>query len=224
LKPADELSGEFDAIAHALAALPRTHESLSRAERALLRWIPEGARRGLDVGCGDGRLTRAAAQRGIAMLGVDLSPSMIALARQRSEPGIDYRAGDVMKEPIELGAYDVVLSVNTVHHVPISDIVPRLASWVAPNGRLLIQDVATRTRWRDLPLNLVAGASRVVERARGRARFSSELKRLYEQHGHGERYLAPDEVRGAYASFLPGAQVIHHLEWRYSVVWTRPAR
>src|SRR5262249_25646904 len=57
-KPVAVLTAEFDAIADALAVSPPT-ERLSRAERDLLRWIPTGSRRGLDVGCGDGLLTRA---------------------------------------------------------------------------------------------------------------------------------------------------------------------
>ncbi|HEV8480362.1 MAG TPA: class I SAM-dependent methyltransferase [Candidatus Eisenbacteria bacterium] len=223
MKPAATLVEEFDAIAEALAAVPAIRERLSSAERDLLRWIPAGAGRGLDVGCGDGLLTRAAARRGIAMLGIDLSPRMIALARARSGPDVAYRVADVMNDAIEPGAaYDIVLSVNTVHHLPLAAIVPRLAALVAPGGRLLVQDVVTRARVSDLPLNLAAGISRMIERTRGRWRFTSELKRLYHQHGHGERYLDPGEVRGAYQPFLPGLQVMHHLQWRYSIVWTRP--
>lgn len=77
-KPARQLVAEFDAIADALASSPG-EERLSRPERDLLRRIPAGARRGLDVGCGDGLMTRAMAGRGIATLGIDLSPGMIHL-------------------------------------------------------------------------------------------------------------------------------------------------
>ena len=52
--------------------------------RAALHGVPEGARL-LDFGCGSGDITRACAAEGFAMTGIDLSPAMIAMARQ--QPG-----------------------------------------------------------------------------------------------------------------------------------------
>ena len=43
----------------------------------------------------------------------------------------------------------------------------------------------------------------------------------YVAHGEGEKYLNPTEVATAYEPFVPRARVVHHLEWRYSVIWTR---
>jgi len=50
----------------------------------------------IDIGCGNGRFTRRLAQYFPAVIGVDLSTSAIALARQESadNPGIEYQAVD----------------------------------------------------------------------------------------------------------------------------------
>lgn len=59
-----EIATEFNAIASALeAASPVEH--LTAAQRAVLNAIPPATHCGLDVGCGDGLLTRAVATRGV---------------------------------------------------------------------------------------------------------------------------------------------------------------
>jgi SAM-dependent methyltransferase len=70
----------------------------------------------LDVGCGNGQLTRLAARR--ARLGhasgVDLSGPMLARARASAEaqnvPNVSFEQGDVQVYPFPEGAFDVALS------------------------------------------------------------------------------------------------------------------
>jgi magnesium-protoporphyrin O-methyltransferase len=53
--------------------------------RTLLGWLPEDLRgaRVLDAGCGTGALSVEAARRGANVVAIDLSPTLIALARER---------------------------------------------------------------------------------------------------------------------------------------------
>ena len=87
-----DVVADFDEIAHAIAVDSRP-DAFTPAERFLLRQVPAHAASALDVGCGDGSFTRALAARGIATLGIDVSPGMIALARQRAgaSPLLEYR-------------------------------------------------------------------------------------------------------------------------------------
>jgi SAM-dependent methyltransferase len=224
MKPLAAVAAEFDAIAAAMAS-STAREVLTPAHRTLLEHLPANAARALDVGCGDGLLTRAIAQRGIRVLGIDLSPRMIALARARTDPAAraEYRVADVMTGDIPEKPFDVVLSVNTVHHVALGDIVPRLASLVAPGGTLLIQDVVARNGLRNFALNVIAAVHARFRRLVTRSRMPREVTALYDAHGKNEKYLEPAQVAPTYVALLPGSQVIHHLEWRYSVVWRRPA-
>src|SRR6478735_4424330 len=54
--------------------------------RTLLDWLPTDlrGRRLLDAGCGTGALAVAAARRGARVVAVDLSPTLIELARERA--------------------------------------------------------------------------------------------------------------------------------------------
>ncbi len=61
-------------------------EGRERMRQTLLSWLPDdltGATL-LDAGCGTGALAVEAARRGAKVLAVDISPTLIELARQRS--------------------------------------------------------------------------------------------------------------------------------------------
>ena len=71
--------------------------------RTLLGWLPPDlrGRRLLDAGCGTGALAIEAARRGADVVAVDLSPSLIGLARERAprERGagkVEFRVGDML--------------------------------------------------------------------------------------------------------------------------------
>jgi SAM-dependent methyltransferase len=76
----------------------------------------DAADRVLDVGCGCGATTRAAARAAPAggALGVDLSARMIARARERAQAeglaNARFEQGDAQVYPFEAGAYDLALS------------------------------------------------------------------------------------------------------------------
>jgi SAM-dependent methyltransferase len=217
-KPSSALAAEFDEIAKSESAAGLT-ERLSSAERFIVGKIPVGAGRLVDVGCGAGRITRAAARRARRVLGVDLSPRMVESARSRTGPGtsIEYRVADVMAEDLPEAPFDVVLAVSMVHHVPLADVVMRLVDLAAPGGSVLIQDVVARPGLNHAPLNAVALIWNVVREPRA----GRTVRELYASHGERERYLTPREVAGSYSTLLPGAEVFHHLCWRYSIVWTK---
>lgn len=95
-----------------------------RMRDILLGWLPDDLRgvRILDAGCGTGAFAAEAARRGARVVAIDLSPSLIELARQRipQELGagtIEFRVGDML-EPA-LGRFDHVVAMDSlIHYVP----------------------------------------------------------------------------------------------------------
>ena len=67
----------------------------------------------LDAGCGNGYLCRMLARRGAKMMGVDLSPGWIEMARSREpELNIEYHAGSIANMPfLADGSFEAVVSV-----------------------------------------------------------------------------------------------------------------
>jgi SAM-dependent methyltransferase len=65
----------------------------------------------LDVGCGSGLALVLAARRGAAVSGVDISPGLLGVARDRL-PDADLREGDMESLPFGDAAFDAVTGVN----------------------------------------------------------------------------------------------------------------
>src|SRR5271166_5161447 len=87
--------------------------------RTLLGWLPEDLRgaRILDAGCGTGALSVEVARRGAHVVATDLSPTLIALARERlpHDPGlgaIEFHVGDMLD--VTLGRFDYVVAMDSL--------------------------------------------------------------------------------------------------------------
>src|SRR3954451_13861780 len=65
----------------------------------------------LDVGCGSGLALELARRRGAIVSGLDVSPGLLALARDRL-PDADLREADMESLPFADGAFDAVIGVN----------------------------------------------------------------------------------------------------------------
>jgi len=78
-------------------------------------------KRVLDLACGFGFYTKLLKQRGAAqVIGVDISPEMVRLARakEHEDPtGVAYRVGDATDLP-SLGAFDLVTAVYLLNYAP----------------------------------------------------------------------------------------------------------
>ena len=94
----------------------------------LLSWLPDDLRgkRLLDAGCGTGALAVQAAMRGADVLAIDLSPTLVGLARDR-QPAlanggtIEFRSGDML-DPA-LGEFDYVVGMDSLIHYQAPDAV-----------------------------------------------------------------------------------------------------
>jgi SAM-dependent methyltransferase len=79
--------------------------------------VGEGTRL-LDIGCGSGLAAHLAARRGSQVAGLDSSPGMIELARERTPDG-DFRVGDMGQPlPWEDASFDGVTLANTLFFSP----------------------------------------------------------------------------------------------------------
>lgn len=100
-----------------------------------------GIERAVDLGCGTGELTVAAAERlGVGhMVGVDNSPAMLERAAQRGRVAVEFADGDIARWTSS-GDHDLVLANAALQWVP--DHVAVLERWVAalaPEGQLAVQ-------------------------------------------------------------------------------------
>ena len=118
--------------------------------RTLLSWLPEDlrGRRVLDAGCGTGALSVEAARRGAHVVAIDLSPTLVDLARERlpSDLGdghIDFHVGD-MFDPA-LGRFDHVVAMDSLIHYMAADIVNALCAQAVRTTGSIVFTFAPRT-------------------------------------------------------------------------------
>jgi magnesium-protoporphyrin O-methyltransferase len=128
----------------------------------LLGWLPDDMRglRLLDAGCGTGALAMEAAQRGAEVVAIDLSPTLVQLARERhladvarerfnglagSGHGgsIHFTSGDMLDEA--LGSFDHVVAMDSLIHYDTPDIVAALERLSQRTRASLLFTFAPRT-------------------------------------------------------------------------------
>jgi magnesium-protoporphyrin O-methyltransferase len=103
-----------------------------RMRSTLLSWLPAdlSGKRVLDAGCGTGALAVEAARRGAEVVGIDLSPTLVALARERlpvitGGGSVELLSGDML-DPA-LGHFDHVVAMDSLIHYSPADAVAALA-------------------------------------------------------------------------------------------------
>jgi SAM-dependent methyltransferase len=91
----------------------------------------------LDLGCGDGQLTRRIAAKGASVVGVDASPDMIAAARAL---GIQAEQASAESLPFEKATFDAVFSNAALHWVRDQDaMMAEVHRVLKPGGRFVAE-------------------------------------------------------------------------------------
>ncbi len=197
--------------------------------RLLLRQVPAGAQRVLDVGCGAGTLARRLAETVPHVDGIDRSAEMIDAARSSAPPHVTFSVGDALTFDPPPGSYDAVLSSAVLHHLPLPEALPRMAGWLRPGGVLGAVALPRGDRRRELPVDLTAVAAHHglgLAFAAVRPATGADLHRHEDTHDAmpvQDGTLTTREVRAQAGAVLPGVRVRRLLFFRYLLVWTKPS-
>ncbi len=136
----------FDAIARRYDRVYGLERDASRARMGrILELLGPEPREVLDLGIGPGRELPALLDAGHGVVGLDLSPEMVALCHRRART-VPITLGDMYAPlPFDAGAFDAVLALHgTLSHPPGEDALGRLAAElrrVLRPGGLLVAEV-----------------------------------------------------------------------------------
>lgn len=134
----------WEAEARAFAAWARApgHDSYARYHRdQFLPFLPQPGRRTLDIGCGEGRVSRDLKALGHNVEGIDGSATMVGLARE-ADPSIPVHHGDAAALPFPDGHADLAVMFMTPQDFDDLDGAFREAYRVlVPGGRLVFATV-----------------------------------------------------------------------------------
>lgn len=94
-----------------------------------------------DMGCGPGQIARYLRDRGVNVVGVDLSPQMVATARALN-PDIEFQVGNMLAlENISDAAWGGIAAFYSIIHIPrdqIGDALREFYRVLAPRGIVLL--------------------------------------------------------------------------------------
>ncbi|MEO3798353.1 class I SAM-dependent methyltransferase [Nonomuraea sp. B10E15] len=134
----DARAAEYNALFHdPLAGQP--------LDRALIDTFADlvkatGAESIADLGCGPGHYTAYLHARGLHAFGIDLSPQMIAQARQE-HPGLPFEVGSMLALELADGSVGGVFSHYSIIHTPperVPEVFDEFGRVLAPGGHLLL--------------------------------------------------------------------------------------
>jgi ubiquinone/menaquinone biosynthesis C-methylase UbiE len=140
--------------------------SHSVAEEAVRRLRHVPVRRSwsyLDVGCGNGAAALLVAETfGMQVVGVDVDPQQVALARSAANDRADvlFMTADATGLPFEDARFDIVATSMTTHHVPRwSSVLAEMRRVLKPHGYLVYADLKAPSwlAWMLKPLASHAG-------------------------------------------------------------------
>lgn len=176
----------------------------------------------LDVGCGTGRHTRALSIAGARVIGIDVTPEMLARARARNPQVPFFRQGLPGPLPFPDASFDLITAGLVMEHVEaIDETFAEFARLLAPGGRAIVSDLhADRTA--------EGQCARFIDPETGERRNVFTLHRTPDDY-HGaarraglaptaDRHLAVDE---ALARSLPRAERYLGLNLGWIGAWTK---
>ncbi|AHI01451.1 class I SAM-dependent methyltransferase [Kutzneria albida] len=141
----DAIRKSYDTVAEAYVELvvpPAGMDPLSRAMLAAFAELVRTADLGpvADLGCGPGRITAHLTALGLSAFGIDLSPKMVALARQ-AHPDLRFAVGSTTALDLSDGELGGILAWYSTHHTPPEHLPTVFAEFhrtLAPGGHLLL--------------------------------------------------------------------------------------
>lgn len=92
----------------------------------------------LDIATGPGYVAARAANRGASVIGADIAPAMVALARELN-PGLEFRQADAEELPFDDNSFEAVVGNFVVPHLGSPErAVAECGRVLAPGGRLAL--------------------------------------------------------------------------------------
>ena len=154
----------------------------------ILGWLPfdlHGAHI-LDAGCGTGALAFELAARGAMVVGVDVSPTLVGLARERAPirtggGAATFAVGDMLDS--SLGEFDYVVAMDSLIHYEGEDIARIVSTLAARTRSAIVFTVAPRTP----ALTVMHAVGRLFPRGNRAPSIApismAALQRLLDDHG-----------------------------------------
>ncbi len=148
----------FDKIAHDYDQWYKTKlgsfADKVETELAFRLFTPEKGMKVLDVGCGTGLFSIRLAEMGCKVTGIDVSPDMLAIAKDKVKQknlDVDFREMDVYDLDFADESFDAVFSIATFEFVKLPQkAYDQMFRVLKKDGKMLIGTINKDSRWGEL--------------------------------------------------------------------------
>jgi 2-polyprenyl-3-methyl-5-hydroxy-6-metoxy-1,4-benzoquinol methylase len=135
---------------------------------------------------------------------------------------IDYQVADALTWEFPPEHFDCIISITTLHHLPLEEMLTKMKHALRANGVLLVLDLYQEslsdafTALAAIPVNLILKYLNT-----GHFREPPEVRAAWAEHGKHDSYLTISQLRHRCSAILPGVKIRKHLLWRYSLIWKK---
>jgi len=173
----------------------------------ILDALPAGCEHALDVGCGQGALTRRLTTLVPHVTGIDRDERSIELARAHPHAGdVDYIHADFLTSRFAAGSFDLVTAVASLHHMDAVAALKQVRDLLRPGGILAVIGLARGGSPADIALTIPAViGTRLHLLASPRRRHRSRSTERYQSPVHWPPPVTYRDMRELAAPLLPGA-------------------
>lgn len=197
----------------------------SHYHRFLLKQLPSYCQSILDIGCGTGAFSRLLAERADRVIAIDLSPKIIEVAQRQSKSytNIHFQVADILNWEFPIKQFDAIVSIATVHHLPLENLLSNLKAALKPSGKFVILDLLEHESVQDNLSDFIAVLLNWVFQMLRNKHIKHSLKaaEVMREPLRTDKYLTLSEIRQIYPRIFKNVKISKHLFWRYSIVWEK---
>lgn len=192
----------------------------------LNRHLPDGKIDVLDIGCGNGALLNALADRIASGTGVDESGKIIERARLKNaeHDHLSFKQIDGPVLPFADNSFDCVISLMSFRYLDWDPLLAEIKRVTRPGGKFLIIDMVTVPVAIGEYPRLLSDKLRTMKNQKANARFDTALKKLV-SHPDWKRMLEYNPIRSEHEmkwyleSRFPGQKMeILNMAWHSRIV------
>jgi len=209
-----------------------------RGYNEAISFLPTSPKRVLEAGCGSGVLTLKLAKQVDSIVGVDISPSMIKLAKFHQSrlkiKNVEFIVADLETLPFGKGTFDFIVSYIAIHCTHMETVLPALTGLIKPGGRMVICDLVTsHPRLEASPLwqmlRVIRNVPNYIRSYDLRTMWrivSFEMKPAWIRYvcDDKNKKFTPESFREIYSRLLPGCRFERNPKtpWKGVVFWEAP--
>jgi 2-polyprenyl-3-methyl-5-hydroxy-6-metoxy-1,4-benzoquinol methylase len=187
--------------------------------RLLLRAVPKGCLRALDIGCGRGDLASKLSSVCQEVDAIDPDEAAIDQVRRQyaGQPNITFSCIRFDEADIPPDRYDFIVLLASLHHMDLQPTLEHLRRILRPSGTLAIVGTYKEKGIADYLWAALAAPLNVLFRLMKNGSLMTDDQGMIVKDANETL----KDIRRVTAEVLPGRRIRHLLFWRYLLLWTR---